>query len=255
MTDRDWNTVILIAALCFLGFVLGFATGATFDRGCIAIKEAPFGCLEWWLSRYQTLLAMAGAFLVAWFAAQPLWKQLKLSSVQTTTNLHQVYSAREKVLAARAKSELARLEKLSTDLSGGYKRVKDDGGLSHWVWDMEQVVDSIKDRLDRRQADNIDGDETIIARQELIGEITRLRECMSDFNASVYADDPEYESTPEAEANVAAAEDRASKELPDRIEDVSLAITGLRKAFATDLQEIRLKRQSIDQVLVNADVP
>jgi hypothetical protein len=81
------NSLVLVAAAAVLALVLGFPYGATFNGGCEQIKGAPFGCVEWWLSRYQTLIAMFGAIFVAWLSVQPVLKQLKLSLVQTAVAL------------------------------------------------------------------------------------------------------------------------------------------------------------------------
>ena len=101
------NTLALVAAAATLALVLGFAYGATFNGGCEQIKDAQCGCLEWWFSRYQTLIAMFGAIFVAWLSVQPVLKQLKLSSVQTAVALQQVHADREKRLENWLKPELA----------------------------------------------------------------------------------------------------------------------------------------------------
>jgi hypothetical protein len=110
MTDNR-NTRALVAAAAVRALVLGFSYGATFNGGCEQIKDAPFGCFEWWLSRYQTLIAMFGAIFVAWLTVQPVLEQLKLSSVQTAVALQQVHVDREKRLESWLKPELAALEK------------------------------------------------------------------------------------------------------------------------------------------------
>ncbi|MCS3479372.1 hypothetical protein M2212_006218 [Bradyrhizobium elkanii] len=251
----DRNTFSLVGAAAILALVLGFAYGATFNSGCEQIKDAPFGCLEWWFSRYQTLIAMFGAIFVAWLSVQPVLKQLKLSSLQTAVALQQVHADREKRLESWLKPELAALDKLSEDLARGYHEREDDHAvLPHWVWDMYQTVDSTRDRLIQRQNRNLGGSEITAARQNLIDILGRISNCMSDYNGSVYADDPEYDLSDEDKAKIDEAELKARKDLPDRIDEVSVAINKFGEAVATDLRELRMKRRFYDQMLASTDL-
>jgi hypothetical protein len=250
------NTLVLVVAAAVLALVLGFAYGAAFNGGCEQIKDAPFGCVEWWFSRYQTLVAMFGAIFVAWLSVQPVLKQLKLSSVQTAVALQQVHADREKRLESWLKPELAALQKLSEDLARGYYELEDDDAmLPHWVWDMNQTVDSTRDRLIQRQDRNLGDAEITAARQNLIDMLRQLSICMSDYNGSVYADDPEYDLSDEDKAKIDKAEQEARKELPDRIDAASVAIQKLADAAAKDLQEIRTKLRFYNRILANADLP
>lgn len=250
------NTLALVAAAAILALVLGFAYGATFNGGCEQLKDAQFGCLEWWFSRYQTLIAMFGAIFVAWLSVQPVLKQLRLSSVQTAVALQQVHADREKRLENWLKPELAALEKLSEELARGYYEREDDHGvLPHWVWDMNQTVDSARDRLIRRQDRNFGPPEITAARQNLIDILGRLGKCMSDYNGSVYADDPEHDLSDDDRAKIDAAENKAREDLPARIDEASVAINKFAEAVATDLRELRLKRRLYDQMLAIANLP
>jgi hypothetical protein len=249
------STVSLLAAAAILSAILGFSYGATFSGACEAIKDAPVGCAEWWLSRYQTLIAVAGAILAAWLGAQPVLRQLKLSSLQTAATLQQVYTTRERLLEAQFQPELATLEKLSTDLNWYLQSDEGRGTMTHWVWDKGQEVERMGDRLLQRQLKNLDGDNMTIARRDLVGKVDRLGKCMRNYNATVGADDPENGSTDEDMALAEEAELRAEKELPDCISVTLEAIDKLRDAFAADLQELRSKRQVYDQVLATAALP
>ncbi|XUM19680.1 hypothetical protein ACRAVF_18565 [Bradyrhizobium oligotrophicum S58] len=248
------NTLALVAAAATLALVLGFSYGATFNGGCEQIKDAPFGCLEWWFSRYQTLIAMFGAIFVAWLSVQPVLKQLKLSSVQTTVALRQVYTDREKLLESWLKPEKVALEKLSEDLARGYYDREDDhAALPHWVWDMNKAVDSARDHLIERQIKDLSPAKIAAARENLIDILKQLRSCMSNYNGSVYADDPELDLSDEDRAKIDEAELKAREDLPARIDDVSVAIKKFDDAVAADLQELRMKRRLYDQMLMSAD--
>jgi hypothetical protein len=256
MADHRWNSLVIILAAVVLAAIIGFAAGSSFGGGCPELKDAPFGCFEWWLARYQTLIAMGVAIMLAWFAAQPVWRQLRLTSLQTTMTLQQVLRVREKLLADRASMDMRILDKLDEEMNRGYHdREGDRGTLSHWVWDMESLVGTELVRLNKRQEENLDGDETTIARQLLIQALMRLANCMSDYNGLVhFGFDIEISDTPELRTEIERLELAAEAQLPCRIDEMSAAIGGLRKAFNVDLGEVRLKRQLMDQIVINADV-
>ncbi|WP_312946507.1 hypothetical protein [Agrobacterium sp.] len=62
-----------------LGLVVGFAAGGAVLKGCPAISDAPFGCVEFILSRYQTL----AAGILALIGAGLLWIQIQDQRRQT----------------------------------------------------------------------------------------------------------------------------------------------------------------------------
>jgi hypothetical protein len=170
--------------------------------------------------------------------------------------LQQVHADREKRLENWLKPELAALEKLSEDLARGYYEREDDHGvLPHWVWDMNQTVDSTRGRLIRRQDRNFGPAEITAARQNLIDILGRLTKCMSDYNGSVYADDPEYDFSDDDRAKIDAAETKAREYLPTRIDEASVAIKKFAEAVAADLRELRLKRRLYDQMVASANLP
>jgi hypothetical protein len=72
------NNFVAIASAAILASILGFAYGATFSDGCSEDipAGAVFGCAEFVLFRYQTLIGIAGALLAAWLTARPVWQQL-----------------------------------------------------------------------------------------------------------------------------------------------------------------------------------
>jgi hypothetical protein len=73
------NNLVAIASAAILALILGFAYGATFSDGCSEDipAGAVFGCAEFVLFRYQTLIGIAGALLAAWLTARPVWQQLR----------------------------------------------------------------------------------------------------------------------------------------------------------------------------------
>lgn len=63
----------------FLGLVIGAAAGGAVSRGCPAIADAPFGCVEFVVFRYQTIFAGILALGGAWL----LWVQIQDQRRQT----------------------------------------------------------------------------------------------------------------------------------------------------------------------------
>lgn len=255
MIDRR-STLGLLAAAAILSSILGFCYGATFNGACATLKDAPFGCAEWWLSRYQTLIAMAGAIFAAWLGVQPVLRQLKLTSLQTSATLQQVYTAREKSLESGFAQERATLQKVSMELH----RFLRDGGedpeaWKEWVWAMNQEVDSLRTLLIQHQTRIRDGEETRIASRQLVAELENLSKCMRNFNATQGADDPELGPYEEVLAEAAEVERQAEEELPGRIEKAIKVLGGMRKAYAADIRAVRMKRQLHDQILSKAEVP
>ena len=72
------NIFVAVASATILASILGFAYGATFSDGCSddIPAGAVFGCAEFILFRYQTLIGIAAALLAAWITARPVWQQL-----------------------------------------------------------------------------------------------------------------------------------------------------------------------------------
>ena len=89
----------------------------------------------------------------------------------------------------------------------------------------------------------------------LIDILGRLTKCMSDYNGSVYADDPEYDFSDDDRAKIDAAETKAREYLPTRIDEASVAIKKFAEAVAADLRELRLKRRLYDQMVASANLP
>ncbi|GAB1717457.1 MAG: hypothetical protein NTAFB05_24990 [Nitrobacter sp.] len=77
---------------------------------------------------------------------------------------------------------------------------------------------------------------------------------MSDYNGSVYADDPEYDLSDDDKAKIDESELKARNDLPNRIDEASVAINKFREAVAIDIRELRRKRGFYDNVLASADL-
>lgn len=249
--DQQWNTVIAIAAASTLAAILGFAYGASFVSDCPDIKDAPFGCAEFLLFRYQTLLGLGGAVVAALITARPVWRQFHLMSLQTTIAMHGALTERIRILNRRSAEESRRIQDLVTDLQQGHYETSETSSLSHWAWDIEQRVGSEIEYLLARQRENIEGDEATIARQHLLNAMESVRKCLSDINVEVHLERAadEIEITDQMVAAARETSDKATDELSNLIGDVLARSTELERGRAEDLDSLRLNRQLMSQIL------
>jgi len=127
------NGFVGVCAAAFFGAVLGFAYGATFNRGCGAMLPAGAvaGCAEFVLFRYQTLIGIGGGIIAALITVAPAWRQLvemsRQTEVQTLDHLRQrsVELEREDNLIfeiGRSLSAIMRAIKKNESPDGGYFR-------------------------------------------------------------------------------------------------------------------------------------
>lgn len=70
-------------AIFVLSTIFGMAIGGMITIGCSAISDAPFGCVEFIVARYQTLLAAIVALFAAFIAVTPVFRQLRQMTIQT----------------------------------------------------------------------------------------------------------------------------------------------------------------------------
>lgn len=71
-SDACRYCIIAVSGI-ILGLVVGFAAGGIFLKGCPGGVDAPFGCAEYFLFRYQTFAAGLLALIGAWL----LWVQIQ----------------------------------------------------------------------------------------------------------------------------------------------------------------------------------
>ncbi|UXS53083.1 hypothetical protein FY148_10680 [Agrobacterium tumefaciens] len=85
LTSEDCFYCITAITGVVLGLVVGFAAGGVFLGSCAGISDAPFGCVEFLLFRYQTLItgffALGGAWLL-WVQIQDQRAQAKQAKKQ-----------------------------------------------------------------------------------------------------------------------------------------------------------------------------
>ena len=148
-----------------------------------------------------------------------------------------------------------RLEKLSDDLFRGHHDATGTGAFSQWAWDMDSVVDSEIATLEGEATENIEGDEATIARINLIKALRDLENCLYDINRAVHLEHhDELANDPALQAEAEKTEINAGQELGGRIGKAAKAIQDFKAAFDRDLDELRLKRQLLDNTLVASEI-
>ncbi|HZH50284.1 MAG TPA: hypothetical protein VEZ16_00230 [Microvirga sp.] len=95
---KFWGVLGLAAALLMVvAASLSCRSGFAFSE---LQKPAAAGCFEFWLNRYQTTVAAAGALLAAFLAARPVWRQLTEMRHQLTEMKRQTAQQSFQVLRA-----------------------------------------------------------------------------------------------------------------------------------------------------------
>lgn len=239
--NRDFVSIALLMLTAVLTAWLGIIGPVFSEMGTLGFYE--------FIKEWQTLLSGLVAILAAFIAARPVWKQLKAQSFQTSIAMHATLSDRAALISKRATQFTRPLRdavlNMSRDLHHGF----DTGTFSPWAWDQENLIQSEIASLNRQQAENVDGDETTVARQNLINVLQRLGDVLSEINLSVhysYAEDDGVSPPADALERESAAENL----LPARLDDAREAVALFRKAYQQDLAEIRLKIQLINNMML-----
>ncbi len=100
VTTRTANTIITTAAFVLLAAIFGFVSGAAFSKGCSDVREAAFGCVEFFLNRYQTVIGIVAALVAAALTARPVWRQLQEMQRQSATQIVVLLRTQHAVVAA-----------------------------------------------------------------------------------------------------------------------------------------------------------
>ncbi|GAA0030918.1 hypothetical protein BwSF12_43790 [Bradyrhizobium ottawaense] len=246
VSDRTWNAAVgYLAAVVFAG-IAGFALGATFSAGCpLDPQNAPFGCAEFLLSRYQTMIAAA----IAAVAVFPVWRQVRLQGMQTD------------ILKSDAlRHRISTLNKMRDDLAGQTELVRQElqwypdhiKTLSFWAHDTASRVDRFLDFLSEQKALRLDGERVALARADLIGKLTSLSRDLWVMNWDVYLDgedapDEEQQAKLQAEATAAEAS------LETNIGATLRSVNDLNAAILDDIAHARTKLHALSESFVSQD--
>jgi hypothetical protein len=114
-----------------------------------------FGCAEFFLNRYQTLLGIAGALAAAFIAAAPVWRQVGLSGMQAALQLQPVIEGMEKEIRSDSDIVLSigaierRIENLAFLANVGAEEGVGSSIIEHILLEIRQIGDMIDVALER----------------------------------------------------------------------------------------------------------
>jgi hypothetical protein len=243
VSDRTWNTAVgYFAAVVFAG-IIGFAFGATFSNGCpMDQQNAPFGCAEFLLSRYQTLIAAA----IAAIAVFPVWRQVRLQGVQT--DIARSAALRQRVgVIEKARDDLGReTEQIRDRLRDYPDRVKT---VSFWAHDTGQQVDSYVRFVSDQASLRLDGGRAAAARIDLLQNMERLSQAFWVINWDVYQGDEDYPGEERA-AELNAEAIKAETDLEQTIDAALESARAMQRASSEDIGDARTELRALDEGLI-----
>jgi hypothetical protein len=244
LSDRTWNTAVgYLAAVVFAG-ITGFALGATFSTGCpLDAQNAPFGCAEFLLSRYQTMIAAA----IAAVAVFPVWRQVRLQGMQTDILKSEALRQRASTLG-KMRAALAKQAQLVREQLQVYPDHIND--VNHWAHDASQHVDGLLNFVSGQKSLRLDGKHVAAARADLMSRLKVLSRALSVMNWDVYLDD---EDTPndEQSAKLRAEAAEAETNLEVTIGAALRSMGAVQSAIFDDIVLARTKLHALSENLVS----
>ena len=241
ISDRTWNTAVgYLAAVVFAG-IFWFALGATFSAGCpIDPQNAPFGCAEFLLSRYQTMIAA----IIAAIAVFPVWRQVRLQGMQTDILKSEALRQRVSTLGRMRDALAKRAEPVQEQLQVYPDHIDN---VSFWAHDALQLVEAFLDFVSRQKSLRLDGERVAAARADLMSKLTILSRALWVVNWDVYLD---AEDTPNDE-QVAALRAEAAKAEESLEVMISAALRSVGAVETSILEDIGLARTKLHALSEN----
>lgn len=244
VSDRAWNTAVgYLAAVVFAG-IAGFALGATFSAGCpLEPQNAPFGCAEFLLSRYQTMIAAA----IAAIAVFPVWRQVRLQAMQTDILKSEALRERVSTLRKLRNALVTQAKAVREYLQYYPDHIK---SVSFWAHDASLHVDRFLDFVSSQKSLRLDGEHVAMARADLMAKLKILSRALWVINWDVYLDD---EDTPSDEQSAAlrAEASEAEANLEVTIGAVLNSVSAVQSAILEDIGLARTKLHGLSETLVS----
>lgn len=243
VSDRAWNAAVgYFAAVVFAG-ITGFALGATFSNGCpMDPQNAPFGCAEFLLSRYQTLIAAA----IAAIALFPVWRQVRLQGAQTDIARSAALRQRVRVIS-KTRDDLGKeIDQLRDQLQVYPGRVNN---VNFWAHDRMQEVDRFVRFVSDQRSLRLDGERAATTRIDLIDKMERLSQAFWVINWDVYLngeDDPSEERQAELRAEAVEAEANLEMTIGAALKSAG----AMQQASLEDIAEARTELRALDEGLM-----
>lgn len=244
VSDRTWNTAVgYLAAVVFAG-TAGFALGATFSTGCpLDPQNAPFGCTEFLLSRYQTMIAA----VIAAIAVFPVWRQVRLQGTQTDILKSEALRQRVSTLSRMRNALVTRAKVVRGELQVYPDHIDN---VSYWAHDASQQIDGFLGFVSGQKSLRLDGDHVAAARADLMSKLTILSRALWVMNWDVYLDD---EDAPDDEQSAAlrAEATEAEAQLEVTIGAAFRSVDALQSTILEDIGAARTKLHALSESLVS----
>ncbi|GEM_PF-1541445 len=244
ISDQTWNTAVgYLAAFVFAG-ITGFALGATFSTGCaLDPQNAPFGCAEFLLSRYQTMIAA----VIAAIAVFPVWRQVRLQGMQTDILKGDALRQRISTIGKMHNDLVKKAQPLREQLQLYPDHVD---SVSYWAHDAAQHVDSCLDFVSGQKSLKLDGKQIAMARTDLIAKLTKLSRALWAMNWDVYLEDGDgLDDEEKAKFQDEAAQAEADLEMT--IGAALKSLGAVRSATFDDITHARTKLQTLSESLLS----
>jgi hypothetical protein len=242
VSDRTWNTAVGYAAAVVFAGITGFALGATFSNGCpMDPQNAPFGCAEFVLSRYQALIAAAFAAI----ALFPVWRQVL--GAQTDIVRSAALRLRVKMIS-KVRDDLEKeIERLRAEL----RMYPDDiTYINFWAHDTAQLVDRFLLFVSDQRALRLDGPRAAAARNDLTDKMERLSRALWVINWDVRSDEVD-DLAEEEQVRLQAEAVEAEAKLEQTIDTALKMARNMSRAFFEDIADARTELRALDDGLMS----
>lgn len=224
--------------------ISGFALGATFSTGCrLDPQNAPFGCAEFLLSRYQTMIAA----IIAAIAVFPVWRQVRLQGMQTDILKSEALRQRISTLGGLRDALAKHTQSLREQLQWYPDYIK---CLSSWAHEAAQQVDTFIDFINDQKALRLDGDRVAAARADLITKLDTLSRALWVMNWDVHLSDEDAPNE-EQEAKLRSEAAEAETNLEVTVAATLRTVGAVQSAILEDIGHTRTKLHALSENIVS----
>jgi hypothetical protein len=241
--DRDVEDSVGYLAATIFAAICGFVLGAAFPNGCpVDPMNAPFGCAEFLLSRYQTMIAA----VIAAIAVFPVWRQVRLQKTQTDFLKSEALRHRISTLGGLRETLAKQAGSLREQLQWYPDYIN---CLTFWAHDAAQLVDTFIDFIHDQKALCLDGDHVAAARADLITKLDTLSRALWVINWDVHLSDEDAPNE-EQEAKLRSDASEAEKNLEVTIAAALSAVSAVQSAILEDLGKARARLHALSENIV-----
>ncbi|MCP9231239.1 hypothetical protein NMG46_13400 [Mesorhizobium sp. LMG 17147] len=256
---RDNSTIVVfVAAFLFVAVLLftlnGMFVPADPNSACVNNLCRTYRVF----SEFQTLFGAGLAIFAAWYAAQPVWRQIQKMNVQQDIMAREIIERRMKSIEANGRYLDTKLSAYLQDVWRTiYDHFDDEAEYDpqsvkpEWAHNMEHGAYEILTELGRHQLSKGDTVKIEAARGEVIKTLGELSSCLNSLSAPArLAGEPGISNEQERQLEV---EEKAAR---IEFEKIANAVDETRKAFAgiaaSEIDSIRKRIRQIDDQLLRS---